>query len=202
MRIKDEFKHEITIERSTFICYLKKVMDESQAREYIAQIKKLHPDANHHCTAFVTGDNDEVQRTSDDGEPSGTAGVPMLTSIRNNDLHYVCAIVVRYFGGIKLGAGGLVRAYSKSVSEAIQLAPKVKTVQVTHYLLTFNYDLIGKFDYILKEDCDILEKNYDEKVSYLIQLETDDVLSKLTETSSGTCTIEKIETLIVEREIL
>ncbi|MDT2612577.1 YigZ family protein [Enterococcus dongliensis] len=117
--IKKDHQHEIEIKKSRFICFLKRITSEEEAKAFIQQIKKDHWKANHNCSAFVLGDRNEIQRSSDDGEPSGTAGVPMLEVLKKNDLINVCAVVTRYFGGTKLGAGGLIRAYSGAVSQAI-----------------------------------------------------------------------------------
>ena len=113
-------EHQIEIKKSKFICHLFRIENEEQAKEYIAKIKKEHYKANHNCSAYMLGENFEIQRSSDDGEPSGTAGVPMLEVLKKNQLQNTLAIVTRYLGGIKLGAGGLIRAYSTSVSEALK----------------------------------------------------------------------------------
>lgn len=117
--IKEDNQHEIEIKKSRFICFLKRTKTEEEAKDFIQQIKKEHWKANHNCSAFVIGERNEIQRSSDDGEPSGTAGVPMLEVLKKNDLINVCAVVTRYFGGTKLGAGGLIRAYSGAVAQAI-----------------------------------------------------------------------------------
>ena len=117
--IKEDNQHKVEIKKSRFICFLKRIETEEEAKAFIQQIKKEHWKANHNCSAFVLGDHHEIQRSSDDGEPSGTAGVPMLEVLKKNDLINVCAVVTRYFGGTKLGAGGLIRAYSGSVAQAI-----------------------------------------------------------------------------------
>ena len=119
LTIAQNTTHEIIIDRSRFICHLKKVETEEEAQEYIKALKKEYWDANHNCSAYIIGENMEHQRSSDDGEPSGTAGVPMLEVLKKRELHNLVAVVTRYFGGIKLGAGGLIRAYGRSVSEAI-----------------------------------------------------------------------------------
>lgn len=122
------FEHELEIKRSRFLTYITRVQDQEQAREFIHSIKELYPDARHHCSAFifhVDGSND-VERSSDDGEPSGTAGKPMLEALRGSGMKDIAAVVVRYFGGVKLGTGGLVNAYTNAVTE---LLPEV--LQVT-----------------------------------------------------------------------
>lgn len=128
-----DFRHELEIKRSRFITVLRRVDSEEAARALVADLRREFHDARHHCSAFVLGADRDVQRSSDDGEPSGTAGVPMLEALLRRetaagvtDLSDVSAVVVRYFGGVLLGAGGLVRAYSDSVSTALGLAPLVR----------------------------------------------------------------------------
>ncbi|MFG2825521.1 YigZ family protein [Kitasatospora sp. NPDC048365] len=119
LTIRRSFTHELEIKKSRFICHLSRVADEEQAQAFIAGIRKQYWDARHNCTAFVIGDDQRRERSSDDGEPSGTAGVPMLEVLRRRGVTDTVAVVTRYFGGIKLGAGGLVRAYGSAVSEAL-----------------------------------------------------------------------------------
>lgn len=123
---------EIEIKRSQFICYLQRVENEQDARAFIEEIRRLHPTARHHCTAFRLGggSGDVQERSSDDREPSGTAGKPMLAALRGADLVNVCAVVVRYFGGILLGTGGLVRAYTDAVNKGITAARQSKRLAV------------------------------------------------------------------------
>ena len=201
-RLKEEFMNEFEIEKSRFICYLNRAFNEEEAKAYILRIKKLHPNAPHHCSAFLIGEHSELQRSNDDGEPSGTAGVPMLESLRMNKMNDVVAVVVRYFGGIKLGAGGLIRAYSKSVSEAIKLAPLTDKVLTYKYSLTFSYDLIGKLDYFLAHhDTEILNKEYDERVTYLYRSRSDDLNDAIQEIASGSAVIIFLGEEIVEQEL-
>ena len=136
--IKKEITNETIIERSKFICLIKRVETEEEAREVLSFVKKNHPFATHNCYAFALKSG--AARFSDDGEPQGTAGQPMLEAIKNNGLYNVIAVVTRYFGGIKLGAGGLVRAYSGAVSSAIGLAGKVNFYPSDVYGISFNYD--------------------------------------------------------------
>lgn len=125
---------ETEISRSRFLCLLSPVGDEAAARERIAQARALHPRARHHCTAFVIGPSGDLERSNDDGEPSGTAGAPMLEALRGGGVSDVVAVVVRYFGGVLLGTGGLTRAYRGAVTEALSLATPV----VRQRLLTFD----------------------------------------------------------------
>ncbi len=115
-----ETENLIVIERSKFICYLKGVENEEQAKEFIERIRKRHSLANHNCYAYIADDKGLIQKFSDDGEPQGTAGLPMLEVLKNKRLYKTVAVVTRYFGGIKLGTGGLTRAYSGSVTEALE----------------------------------------------------------------------------------
>lgn len=126
----------------------------------------------------------------------------MLQAIKNSDIQDVCAVVVRYFGGIKLGAGGLIRAYTRSVAEAIQLAPKAETVLVHVYSLSFSYDCIGKIDYLLKNNCTLLDKQYGVEVTYLFYTETEAILAQIQECTSGQYLAEFVEDRIIEREIV
>ena len=200
-RIKNETINEFEIEKSRFICYLNRAFSESEAREYILSIKKLHPNATHHCTAFIIGEHNEIQRSSDDGEPSGTAGVPMLECLKMNNMNDIVAVSVRYFGGIKLGAGGLIRAYSKSVTEAIKTATLMQTVNTQVYKITFRYDLIGKIDYYLSQhNVEILDKEYDQEVIYTYRT-TENLETDLLEISSGSCKPVYIKDEIVEMEV-
>ncbi|WP_423181478.1 IMPACT family protein [Arthrobacter sp. NyZ413] len=129
----EDFRHELEIKRSRFITVLRRSPNEDAARSLVTELRKEFHDAGHHCSAFVLGPDRDVQRSSDDGEPSGTAGIPMLEALIKRetqpgvtDLSDISAVVVRYFGGILLGAGGLVRAYSESVSAALDSAPLVQ----------------------------------------------------------------------------
>ncbi|MFV0380098.1 MAG: YigZ family protein [Anaerorhabdus sp.] len=192
MRIKEEFNHELIIDKSRFICYLKKVDNIDDAKEYIDQIKKLHRDSTHCCSAIVCGDNYEIERCSDDGEPSGTAGLPMLTALKKIGIKDCVAVVVRYFGGIKLGGGGLIRAYGRSVSESVSLASKVRLVKLKEYRLVFAYNLIGKLEYELQKICLIVNKNYEELVEYIVHSSDDDFTDKVIDLTNGDISIEYI----------
>lgn len=127
------------IKRSRFICFLTPVTDEEEARAEIARVRALHPKARHHCTAFVLGERGQLKRSNDDGEPSGTAGAPMLDAIDGSELTFVVAIVVRYFGGILLGAGGLTRAYRAAVAEAVTHAKILRFEPRERIAVTLDY---------------------------------------------------------------
>ena len=128
MRIKDTYENTIVIQKSEFITRLFRVNSIEEVEEKLAYVRKKHYDARHNCYAYILGDNQEIQKASDDGEPSKTAGAPMLDVLKKNNMTNILAIVTRYFGGILLGAGGLVRAYSSSVSECLKLAKLYDTI--------------------------------------------------------------------------
>lgn len=199
-RVKEESNHTIIIDKSKFICYVNRVFSEEEAKEYLLQIKKLHPNATHHCYAFLVGERDEIQRSNDNGEPSGTAGVPILECLRKNNMNDTIAIVVRYFGGIKLGAGGLIRAYSKSTSEALKHAVIMQKCDTFRFQITFDYSFIGKLDYYISQNnIIVLDKQYEEKVTYVLR-STDDFSKNIDELSNGTFPLELITKEIVEIE--
>lgn len=165
-------EHQIEIKKSKFICHLFRIENEEQAKEYIAKIKKEHYKANHNCSAYMLGENFEIQRSSDDGEPSGTAGVPMLEVLKKNQLQNTLAIVTRYFGGIKLGAGGLIRAYSTSVSEALKEIGIVqgKLQQILDIII--DYPQLGKLqNYLENEQIAIQEIDYLEQITVKIAID-------------------------------
>ncbi len=197
-RIKEEVITEITIEKSRFITYLSRAMNEEEARAYFLKIRKLHPSATHHCTAYITGEHNEYQKSSDDGEPSGTAGIPMLECLRKNQMQNVAAVVVRYFGGIKLGAGGLIRAYSKSVSTALSQACFTQIRKVGQYQCDFDYELIGPVDtYFIRNKITIQNKEFNEMVHY-IYLSEHDISKELLEITKGKIKIHKCDDIIIE----
>ena len=122
LTVKDKTCDKTIIERSEFICRIKHVDNEQEAKDFIAEVRKEESLATHNCYAYIADDKGLIQKFSDDGEPSGTAGMPMLSVLKNKKLFKIVAVVTRYFGGIKLGAGGLVRAYSGAVSECLKKA--------------------------------------------------------------------------------
>ena len=137
---------EIVIERSRFIGYVQRATTEEEAVAFIQTIKKKHWDATHNCSAFVIGENDQIQRSSDDGEPSGTAGKPILECIKKNGLKDTVVVVTRYFGGIKLGAGGLVRAYTNGTVAGLKAAGIVAHILHQEITVTVDYHWWGKVE--------------------------------------------------------
>jgi len=138
--------HEILIERSRFICHVFRVEDVDAANVLIQEVRDANPKANHNCVAYLIGENNEFGRAADDGEPSGTAGAPMLEVLKRNDVRNCLVVVTRYFGGVKLGAGGLIRAYGTAVSEGLKAVGLVKRVKLQSVFVTCDY---GLFDTLL-----------------------------------------------------
>ena len=124
---------ELVVEKSRFICTLARVETEAEAQAFVKAMKKKYWDARHNCSAYIVGADNRVERSSDDGEPSGTAGSPMLEVLRRKGLYNTAAVVTRYFGGIKLGAGGLTRTYGKSVAQAVEKAGLAELVPMGDY---------------------------------------------------------------------
>lgn len=145
--IVKDYRKEIVIEKSRFICSLKKVNSEEEAQEFIKAVKKEFWDATHNCSAYLV--DDLSQRSSDDGEPAGTAGIPMLDVLRKNHLTGTAAVVTRYFGGIKLGAGGLVRAYSGSVAGAVKECGIAEKILMSRFSFLYDVNNVGRILNIL-----------------------------------------------------
>lgn len=159
-------KIEIKIKNSIFICRLFPVENQKETKEIINRISSEFHDATHNCTAYVLTD---AEGYNDDGEPGGTAGRPMINVLRKNDLKNVLAIVTRYFGGIKLGAGGLVRAYSKSVIEAINQSEIIEIEFYDVYDLIFNYSDLKEIEQDIRTyKIHVINKEFNEKISYEI----------------------------------
>ena len=142
--IYEAAEKEIVIEKCRFICTLAKVKTEVEAQDFIKKQKKQYWDATHNCSVYVLGANSTAERSNDDGEPSGTAGLPMLEVLRKNSLYDVVAVVTRYFGGVKLGAGGLVRAYTMSVAEALKVAGLAEVIPMGEYSFLWSMNDVGK----------------------------------------------------------
>ena len=182
MYIKEESISTQVIEKSRFITYLEYCKNEEEYKEYLKLLKKKHYDATHVCSAFI-GKN--TRRSSDDGEPSGTAGVPMLSCLDKRGMENTAVFVVRYFGGIKLGAGGLIRAYSSSVSKAIDEADTVEDKIYNQYEITLSYELANKIDYLLNANCLDVESEYSDGVKYTFLCNDETTLEKIKEKTSG-----------------
>ncbi|MFS9038814.1 YigZ family protein [Streptococcus timonensis] len=167
--IKEDGQVQEEIKKSRFICHTKRVYGEEEARDFITAIKKEHYKATHNCSAFIIGERSEIKRTSDDGEPSGTAGVPMLGVLENHNLTNVCVVVTRYFGGIKLGAGGLIRAYAGSVVLAVKEIGIVEIKEQAGIQIQMTYAQYQEYGNFLKEHNLVeLETNFTDQVETMI----------------------------------
>ena len=173
--IKEDGQVQEEIKKSRFICHAKRVYSEEEARAFITTIKKEHYKATHNCSAFIIGERSEIKRTSDDGEPSGTAGVPMLGVLENHNLTNVCVVVTRYFGGIKLGAGGLIRAYAGSVALAVKEIGIVEIKEQAGIQIQMSYAQYQEYGNFLKEhNLMELETNFTDQVETIIFVDKED----------------------------
>ena len=173
--IKEDGQVQEEIKKSRFICHAKRVYSEEEARAFITAIKKEHYKATHNCSAFIIGERSEIKRTSDDGEPSGTAGVPMLGVLENHNLTNICVVVTRYFGGIKLGAGGLIRAYAGSVALAVKEIGIVEIKEQAGIQIQMSYAQYQEYGNFLKEhNLMELETNFTDQVDTIIFVDKED----------------------------
>ncbi len=163
--IKENIESELIIKNSRFITFLIK-LKENQINQILTELKEQYPKATHYCYAYIYN-NDKA--CSDDGEPSKTAGSPMLNVLEKEELNQVLAVTIRYFGGIKLGAGGLVRAYTKSITEALKQANYLDLVEAYKVKLTFDYKEEKQINYLIGDH--ILEKNYQVTPTYIALIE-------------------------------
>lgn len=174
--VKQAGSHEIIIQKSRFIGYVERVSNEEEANEFIQKIKKQHYNATHNCSAYIIGEHDQIQKANDDGEPSGTAGIPMLEVLKRLNLKNTAVVVTRYFGGIKLGAGGLIRAYSSTTSETIKKIGIVKGELMQGISLTVKYPLLGRVENMLHQSPHVIDKiNYLEKVELIVYVHVHEV---------------------------
>ena len=191
--IKEDGKVQEDIKKSRFICHAKRVYSEEEARDFITAIKKEHYKATHNCSAFIVGERSEIKRTSDDGEPSGTAGIPMLGVLENHNLTNVCVVVTRYFGGIKLGAGGLIRAYAGSVALAVKEIGIIEIKEQAGIQIHMTYAQYQEYGNFLKEHNLIeLETNFTDQVDTMIFIDKekkDGIKADLIEFFNGKVTL-------------
>lgn len=171
------FQHDLEIKRSKFLTFIKRATTEEQARELIAELKREYPDARHHCSAFilhVEGSN-PIERSNDDGEPSGTAGTPMLDVLRGSGILDIVAVTVRYFGGIKLGAGGLVHAYSDSVSQALEVVETVTRSRKELYTVDLSHADAGRIEADMRaRGIDVVDTAYGQQVTYTLAVDPEE----------------------------
>ncbi|MFB5661013.1 YigZ family protein [Alteribacillus sp. HJP-4] len=166
--IKTYGTNEIVINKSRFITHVKRVTTEKEAQNFIDSVKKMHWNANHNCSAYLIGEQDLIQKANDDGEPSGTAGVPMLEVLKKRGLKDTVVVVTRYFGGIKLGAGGLIRAYGSAVTEGINAVGMVERRLVHEMEISADYTWLGKLENNLRQNAYLIKDiKYEDNVRIL-----------------------------------
>ncbi|MBL3642459.1 YigZ family protein [[Brevibacterium] frigoritolerans] len=196
--------HEIVIEKSRFISHIARVETEDAAQAFIQEIKKKHKDATHNCSAYMIGEQNQIQKALDDGEPSGTAGVPILEVLKKKELKDTAVVVTRYFGGIKLGAGGLIRAYSKATSEGINATGVVIRKLMRVISTTVDYTWLGKLENELRSSIyQIKEIQYLDQVNILVYVEEtqkETYTAWITELTNGQGHITEEEMLYLEEE--
>ncbi|MFS0783700.1 YigZ family protein [Bacillus sp. 1P06AnD] len=200
--VKGYGENEIVIQKSRFIAYVNRAETEEAALSFIQDIKKKHWDATHNCSAYMIGEHDSIQKANDDGEPSGTAGVPMLEVLKKKKLKDTVVVVTRYFGGIKLGGGGLIRAYGKSASEGINETGVVKRTLMCVMHATVDYTWLGKLENELRTSRYALKE-----IHYLEQVEIETFVAVpekemfrewMTELTNGQAVIEEGDLLYHE----
>ncbi|MGI6382332.1 MAG: YigZ family protein [Tissierellaceae bacterium] len=188
---------EFIINKSRFIGYANHIKTEEEALDFIEEISTKHRDATHNVYAYVVGENSNIQRFSDDGEPSGTAGIPALEVIKKEDLRNVVVVVTRYFGGIHLGAGGLIRAYTKGAKIGLDAAKIVDMVVHQELGIKVDYNLYGKIEnFLLANEYIVDEVTFDTSVNISIFVdreELDRFIKTITDLSSGNIEIKKLD---------
>lgn len=200
--VKGYGEHEIIIQKSRFIAHVCTATSEEEAQAFIIDIKKKHKDATHNCSAYLIGENDQIQKANDDGEPSGTAGVPILEVLKKRKLKDTVVVVTRYFGGIKLGAGGLIRAYGKSASEGITATGVVERTLMTIIGVTIDYTFLGKIENELRTSpYQLKEIHYLESVEIDVYVETEKIQTYknwMTELTNGQGILKEKEAVYLE----
>lgn len=203
--VKGYGERETIISKSRFICYVDRAETEEAALSFIEKIKKMHPNATHNCSCYMIGEHDQIQKANDDGEPSGTAGVPMLEVLKKQGLQDTVVVVTRYFGGIKLGGGGLIRAYGKSTTEGIDAAQVVE--RKLHHVMkvAIDYTWLGKVEnevrnshYTLR---DIQYADGVELYVFVLKDEEQGFVNWITELTNGQANITCTEKQFVEFSI-
>lgn len=205
LTVKETGSHEIVIQKSRFIAFISRATTEEEALQFIQKIKKEHWNATHNCSAYLIGEHDEIQKANDDGEPSGTAGVPILEVLKKRRLKDTVVVVTRYFGGIKLGAGGLIRAYSSATSEGLDAIGIVERKLVYTMHVKIDYHWLGKIENELRQSEYIInEIEYLEDViihCYVSVEKIDAFTEWMIDLSNGQAKIEKGDPLYLEIDV-
>ncbi|MGR6905110.1 YigZ family protein [Lysinibacillus sp. BSL11] len=202
LTVKGYGESEIVISKSRFLTYIERAETEEDAISFIDGIKKLHPNATHNCSAYIIGEHDHIQKANDDGEPSGTAGVPMLEVLKKQGLKDTVVVVTRYFGGIKLGGGGLIRAYGKATTEGL-IAAQIVERKLHHFMkVAIDYTWLGKVENEIRSSSYSLEEiRYLEGVEIIVSVlkeEEEQFRSWITEMTNGQATITFEDAQFVE----
>lgn len=200
--VKGYGESEIILSKSRFITYVGRAETELEALEFINNIKKLHPSATHNCSCYMIGEHDNIQKANDDGEPSGTAGVPMLEVLKKQGLKDTVVVVTRYFGGIKLGGGGLIRAYGKATTEGLLAAQVVE--RKMHYVMkiAIDYNWLGKVENEIRDsDYTLRDISYAEGVElfvFVLKEEEQSLIDWIIELTNGQSTISRVNEQFIE----
>lgn len=203
--VKGYGESEIIIQKSRFLTYVNRAETEEEAQDFINSIKVKHKDATHNCSAYIIGEHDNIQKANDDGEPSGTAGVPMLEVLKKQGIKDTVVVVTRYFGGIKLGGGGLIRAYGKATTEGVSAAKVVE--RKLHHLMkvSIDYNWLGKVENEVRNSVYPLKDiNYADSVEvhvYVKAVDESNFSDWMTELTNGQCKIEIVEKEFLEFEV-
>lgn len=197
MFLKEDFQNTIVVSKSEFITYLRRCKTEKEYKDFVGEIKKKHYDANHCCSGFVAKD---IQKSSDDGEPSKTAGVPILNAIINENMEETAAVVVRYFGGVKLGASGLIRTYRQATVLAIKNAPKIIEQLYPVFQVKVDYELANKLSVFLRKHVEDLNLIYGQDVT-IEYMSLDDFKLQLENIARRNLEIIKLKDRVVEKEV-
>lgn len=203
--VKGNGQTEIIIQKSRFLAHAARTETEEAAQNFIESIKKEHWNATHNCSAYLIGENDQVQKANDDGEPSGTAGVPILEVLKKKKLKNTTVVITRYFGGIKLGAGGLIRAYGKAASEGIKAAGTVERILMKAIHAKVDYTWLGKLENEIRSSAfSLKEIHYLDKVNLEVLVEenlTDNYKEWITGLTNGQAEFEEAECVYLEKTI-
>ncbi|WP_300384009.1 YigZ family protein [Clostridium sp.] len=202
--IRDFGQDKFIEKKSEFIGYAKRCESEEEAKSFVQEIKGINKQATHNCWAYVVGEKMNIQRYSDDGEPQGTAGIPILEVLKKENITDCAIVVTRYYGGILLGAGGLNRAYTKGASIALKSGGIVEKVKGLNLIINLDYDLLGKLQYTcMKNNWHIDNTEYTEKVmvNILVEIsEVEEIEKEMTKISNGNIVMKRIEEGIYFKE--
>lgn len=199
------FSAEYEVKKSVFIANVKHVESEESAREFVQQVRKKYFDATHNCSAWILGEGGNLQKSNDDGEPGGTAGNPILETIKKNDLTNAAVVVTRYFGGIKLGAGGLIRAYSHTASLGLNAAKIIRMTPFQRIALTLEYNFLAQVEnFLRKKNIAVENSDYTDVVTLnilILPAQVDDFITELTDLTAANFLHELKEEILLPLEV-